>query len=43
VVLVREAGGTFTDIHGAPVGLRTSSVLATNGRLHAGVLAGLRR
>src|SRR5262249_44476019 len=30
-VLVREAGGTFTDIGGAPVGLRTTSVLATNG------------
>jgi histidinol-phosphatase len=43
VVLVREAGGTCTDIHGAPVGLGTSSVLATNGRLHPGVLAALRR
>ena len=43
VVLVREAGGTFTDLDGAPVGLGTTSVLATNGRLHAGVLAALRR
>jgi histidinol-phosphatase len=38
VVLVREAGGTFTDLDGAPVGLGTVSVLATNGPLHAPVL-----
>jgi histidinol-phosphatase len=38
VVLVREAGGTFTDLDGAPVGLGTASVLATNGRLHAPML-----
>ena len=43
VVLVREAGGTFTDIAGAPVGLGTTSVLATNGALHASVLAALKR
>ena len=42
-VLVREAGGTFTDLTGAPVGLETVSVLATNGALHAPVLAALRR
>jgi len=42
-VLVREAGGTFTDLEGAPVGLGTRSVLATNGPLHAEVLAALRR
>jgi histidinol-phosphatase len=42
-VLVREAGGTFTDINGAPVGLRTTSVLATNGALHEEVLAALTR
>ncbi|HVN44903.1 MAG TPA: inositol monophosphatase family protein [Steroidobacteraceae bacterium] len=41
VVLVREAGGSFTDLAGAPVGLGTTSVLATNGALHAGVLAAL--
>ena len=41
-VLVREAGGTFTDLAGAPVGLETVSVLATNGALHAPVLAALR-
>jgi len=33
-VIVREAGGTFTDLSGAPVGLGTRSVLATNGALH---------
>ena len=42
VVLVREAGGSFTDIDGAAVGLGTTSVLATNGLLHAGVLAALK-
>ncbi len=30
-VIVTEAGGSFTDLDGAPVGLRTRSVLATNG------------
>jgi len=43
VVLVREAGGSFTDLAGAPVGLGTTSVLATNGALHASVLAALTR
>lgn len=33
-VIVREAGGTFTDLAGKPVGLATKSVLATNGALH---------
>ncbi|MGH8308705.1 MAG: inositol monophosphatase family protein [Steroidobacteraceae bacterium] len=33
-VIVREAGGRFTDLEGAPVGLDTTSVLATNGELH---------
>ncbi len=28
-VIVREAGGTFTDLDGAAVGLATTSVLAT--------------
>jgi len=41
-VLVREAGGIFTDLDGAPVGLATTSVLATNAALHAAVLAALR-
>jgi histidinol-phosphatase len=43
VALVREAGGTFTDLAGAPVGLGTTSVLATNGALHAAVLESLTR
>jgi histidinol-phosphatase len=42
-VLVREAGGTFTDLKGEPVKLETTSVLATNGFLHAAVLAALTR
>jgi len=33
-VIVREAGGTFTDLSGGAVGLGTRSVLASNGRLH---------
>ena len=37
-VIVREAGGTFTDLEGREVGLSTRSVLATNGALHAEVL-----
>jgi histidinol-phosphatase len=34
-VIVREAGGVFTDLNGGAVGLATTSVLATNGILHA--------
>lgn len=34
-VIVREAGGTFTDLDGETIGLATTTVLATNGRLHA--------
>jgi histidinol-phosphatase len=34
-VIVREAGGIFTDLRGGPVGLATTTVLATNGALHA--------
>jgi histidinol-phosphatase len=41
-VLVREAGGTFTDLQGAEVGLGTTTVLATNGPLHSRVLEALR-
>jgi histidinol-phosphatase len=39
--IVSEAGGRFTDLNGAPLTLRTTSVLATNARLHAAVLAAL--
>ena len=42
-VIVREAGGTFTDLEGAAVGLGTRSVLASNGALHAPVLEALAR
>ena len=37
-LIVEEAGGTFTDLEGAPVDLQTTSVLATNGLLHAPIL-----
>ncbi len=40
-VIVREAGGTFTDLAGGPVGLGTTTVLATNGRLHEAVRTAL--
>jgi histidinol-phosphatase len=33
-VIVREAGGTFTDLEGKDVALDTTTVLATNGVLH---------
>ncbi len=40
-VIVREAGGAFTDLSGEAVGLRTTTVLATNGPLHEAVRASL--
>jgi histidinol-phosphatase len=40
--IVTEAGGSVTDLNGAPIALQSTSVLATNGRLHAAVLAALR-
>jgi histidinol-phosphatase len=40
-VIVREAGGTFTDLAGGAVGLGTTSVLASNGVLHPHVLEAL--
>jgi histidinol-phosphatase len=40
-VIVREAGGRFTDLSGGEVGLRTTTVLATNARLHAPLQAAL--
>ncbi len=39
--IVTEAGGRFTDLGGAPITLRSNSVLATNGRLHAALLEAL--
>lgn len=41
-VILREAGGVFTDLQGAAVGLGTTSVLAGVSSLHASVLAQLR-
>jgi histidinol-phosphatase len=41
-VIVREAGGLFTDLTGGEVNLATTSVLATNGALHTKVLDALR-
>ena len=40
-VIVREAGGTFTDLAGRPVGLGTTSVLASNGLLHKSLQSAL--
>jgi histidinol-phosphatase len=40
-LIVAEAGGTFTDLDGGPVGLGTTTVLATNGPLHAAIRAEL--
>jgi histidinol-phosphatase len=40
-VIVTEAGGRFTDLDGNPPGLATSSVLATNGKLHPTVMDAL--
>jgi histidinol-phosphatase len=42
VVIVREAGGTFTDLAGRDITLETTSVLASNGRLHGAVRERLR-
>jgi fructose-1,6-bisphosphatase/inositol monophosphatase family enzyme len=38
---VEAAGGRFTDLEGRPVSLETTSVLATNGRLHEPILRAL--
>ena len=40
-LLVNEAGGRFTDLSGDPVGLDTTSVLATNGVLHEPIMEAL--
>jgi len=42
VLIVREAGGTFTDLAGAQIGLDTSSVLSGTPAMHAHALAALR-
>ena len=40
-VIVEEAGGRVTDLDGAPIGLATRSILATNGALHETILDAL--
>ena len=42
-IIVQEAGGRFTDLEGRPVSLDIESVLASNGHLHAPLLAALAR
>jgi len=41
-VIVEAAGGRFTDLEGQPLTLESTSVLATNGRLHQPVLEAIR-
>lgn len=41
VTIVEEAGGRFTQLDGAEIGLASTTVLATNGRLHAPLRAAL--
>jgi histidinol-phosphatase len=40
-VIIEEAGGRFTNLAGGAVGLETTTVLASNGRLHAPLLSAL--
>jgi histidinol-phosphatase len=40
-VIVEEAGGRVTDLEGAPIGLESRSILASNGALHEMILAEL--
>ena len=40
-VIVEAAGGRFTDLDGRPLSLESTSVLATNGRLHERILGAL--
>jgi histidinol-phosphatase len=40
-VIVTEAGGRFTELSGAPITLASTTVLASNGRLHEAVLEAL--
>lgn len=42
-VIVEQAGGRVTDLEGAPIGLGTGSILASNGALHDTILAELSR
>jgi histidinol-phosphatase len=40
-VIVAAAGGRFTQLDGKPIGLETTTVLATNGKLHESVRSAL--
>jgi histidinol-phosphatase len=42
-VIVREAGGTVSDLSGSELTLETTTVLASNGALHAPILEAMRR
>lgn len=42
-VIVREAGGMVTQLDGGEIGLDSTTILATNGALHAPLLAAMRR
>lgn len=37
-LLIQEAGGTVTDIHGGPITAESTSILATNGKVHTEML-----
>jgi histidinol-phosphatase len=41
VAIVNEAGGRCTELSGAPITLKSTSILASNGPMHAPVLAAL--
>src|SRR5580704_9216632 len=41
IAIVHEAGGRCTELNGAPITLKSTSILASNGRMHAPVLAAL--
>ena len=41
VAIVTEAGGRCTELSGAAIDIRSTSILATNGRLHQQVLDAL--
>jgi histidinol-phosphatase len=41
VAIVNEAGGRFTELNGAPITLKSTTVLASNGPMHSAVLAAL--
>jgi histidinol-phosphatase len=41
VAIVNEAGGRCTELNGAPMTLKSTSILASNGPMHAPVLNAL--